>query len=135
MDWVELERPHFVSELDTHLYAVYADDCVRAGNHHERIHTLQTLVNKNPDYVAGWLRLATLLIETGQLQQALVTMKEFTTLHPRYQEGHRVLKQLLKKCSKPELLNLHSLSTGNQLPKSDLSRNIPAFTGRGFSNT
>ena len=108
VDWGELARPHFVSELDTHLYAVYADDCARAGNHDEGIHTLQNLVNNNPDYLPGWLQLATLLIETGQLQQALVTIKEFTTLHPRYQEGHRVLTQLLKTCSKRELLNVHS---------------------------
>jgi cytochrome c-type biogenesis protein CcmH/NrfG len=92
--------------LDTHLYAIYADDCARAGNHQEEIHTLQTLANKNPDYVAGWLRLATLLIETEQLQQALVAMKEFTTLHPQYQVGHRVFKQLLKKCPKSDLFSL-----------------------------
>lgn len=53
MAWDELKYPRYVSELDTHLYAIYADNCACAGNHQEGIHTLQTLVNKNPDYLAG----------------------------------------------------------------------------------
>lgn len=55
---------------------------------------LEGLVNKNPDYLARWLQLAALLLETGQLQQALGTMKSFPTLHPRYREGHRVFNQI-----------------------------------------
>lgn len=38
-DWAELEQPHFISELDKHLYAIYADDCARKGNPQEGIHT------------------------------------------------------------------------------------------------
>ncbi|HBP90597.1 MAG TPA: hypothetical protein DD706_23250, partial [Nitrospiraceae bacterium] len=131
MDWDELEQPHFVSELDAHLYAVYADDCVRAGNHPEGIHTLQILVNKNPDYLAGWLRLAALLIETGQLPQALVTMKEITALHPDYQEGHRMLKQLIQKCPNLYDSGIYSLSASQHFP-GDPSRDFPALTDREY---
>ena len=103
--WIELEQPHFVSELDNHLYATYADNCANSGNYQEGIHTLETLVKRNPNYIAGWLRLGTLLIERGHLRQALVTMKKLTTLHPGYQEGHRVFKLLLEKCHNSDLLS------------------------------
>ena len=135
MDWDELEQPHFVSELNNHLYAIYADNCACAGNHQEGIHTLQTLVNKNPDYLAGWLRLAALLIETGQLPQALATMKEITTLHPGYEDGHRALRQLLEKCPNLNYSRMPSLSTTSQHSPTNASRDIPALTDREYSTT
>ncbi|MDR4461650.1 MAG: methyltransferase domain-containing protein [Nitrospirales bacterium] len=99
IDWDKLEQPNFVSELDTHLYAIYADNCARAGNHQEGIHTLQSLVNKNPAYLEGWLHLAALLLETGKLEKALDTLKKLTTFHPWYREGQKTFHNLLKKCA------------------------------------
>ena len=135
VDWVELKRPHFVSALDSHLYATYAENCARAGNHQEEIHTLQILVRKIPDYLEGWLRLAALLIETGQLPQAVATMKEITILHPRYEEGHRVLRQLLQKCPNPNHSRIPSLSTTSQHSPSDPTRDTHALTDREYSTT
>ena len=113
-DWVELERPRFLSELDCHLYAIYADDCTQAGNYQEGIKTLQNLVKKNPDFIAGWLQLATLLIETGQSQQALGTIKKFTTLHPRLSEMvHK--RSTTTQMKHPNPSNLHSLLPYPQL--------------------
>jgi SAM-dependent methyltransferase len=132
VDLGELERPHFVSELDTHLYAVYADDCVRAGNHHEGFRTLQTLVNKNPDDVAGWLRLATLLIETGQFQKALYTLKDLTTLHPWYQEGQITFQNMLKKCAAQRTGNFTSLPTDDQNTETQQSPNTPDHSNNEF---
>jgi predicted Zn-dependent protease len=125
-----LEQPHFVSELDKHLYAIYADDCARKGNPQEGIHTLQELVKSSPDYVAGWLQLAALLVETGQLHKALATMHEFTIRHPQYHKGHRAFKQLLHKCSHPAFFSAPSLSTGNQVYQLISSRGIPTFTDK-----
>lgn len=135
MNWDELEQQHFVSELENHLYGMYADHCASAGNYQEGIQTLQTLINKNPATLEGRLRLAALLIETGQLPQALVTMKEIITLHPGYQEGHRTLRQLLEK--RP---NLHpsqnpSLSTTRKWSPAHTSRNTPALANREYSTT
>lgn len=111
MDWNELEQPHFVSQLDTHLYGIYADDCACAGNYQEGIQTLQTLINKNPANLEGRLQLTALLVETGQLPQALVTMHEIITLHPEYEEGPRTLRQLLEKCPNLHPSRIPSLST------------------------
>lgn len=130
MEWADLEQPHFVSELDKHLYAIYADDCARKGSPQEGIHTLQALVKNSPDYIAGWLQLATLLLETGQLHIALGTMHEFTTRHPHYHEGRRVLKQLLHKCSHPGFFSAPSLPTSHQVDLSNSSRAIPTFTDK-----
>jgi predicted Zn-dependent protease len=79
-----------------HLYEIYADNCVKLGKPEEGIQTLQSLVQRNPAHLSGWLRLAALLLETGQVQQALSTMKELTALHPRYQEGQVTFQKLLK---------------------------------------
>lgn len=96
---VELEQPDFVSELDKQLLGIYAEDCVRAGRFQEGIQTLQSLVEKHPDYLQAWLQLATLYIERGQFPKALSTLKELTTLYPWYGEGQRTFQNMLKKCS------------------------------------
>jgi len=128
-----LKRPHFVSELDIHLYATYADNCARAGNHQEGIQTLQALVKKNPDYVAGWLRLATVLIETGQLEQALDTLKDLTTLHPCYREGQIIFQNLLKKCANPRPAFLTPLPINNQTSQNERSKDAFSKTSKDFS--
>ena len=133
IDWVHLEQPHFVSDLENHLYTIFADNCVRAGNYQEGIHTLQTLVKKNPDYIAGWLQLATVLIETGQLQQALSTLQNLTTLHPRYREGQTAFQNLLKKCASQRSALLTPLTTNNQTPKKDRSKDVSEYTNKDFS--
>jgi SAM-dependent methyltransferase len=99
VEWAQLENPQYPSPLDMHLYETYADDCMKLGKPQEGIQTLQSLVNRNPAHLSGWLRLAALLLETGQVQQALSTMKELTALHPRYQEGQATFQKLLKKCA------------------------------------
>jgi ubiquinone/menaquinone biosynthesis C-methylase UbiE len=106
VEWAQLDNPQHPSPLDMHLYETYADDCVKLGKPQEGIQTLQSLVHRNPEHLSGWLRLAALLLETGQVQQALSTMKELTTLHPRYQEGQATFKKLLKKCAH---LSSHSI--------------------------
>lgn len=99
VDWAELELPHFVSDLDNRFYDVYADDCIRTCNYQEVIHALQTLLKKNPDYIAEWLKLAAVFIETTQLQQTLGALKWLTNIHHRYQEGQITFQNLLKKCA------------------------------------
>ena len=113
----------------------FADDCTQAGNYEEGIRTLQNLVKKNPDFIAGWLQLATLLIETGQLKQALGTMKEFTTLHPRYQDWPPSVYTTTQKCPNPRLLSPTSLSTIKHDLRSNPSKDIPVFTDSQFSIT
>ncbi|HNP59997.1 MAG TPA: methyltransferase domain-containing protein [Nitrospirales bacterium] len=135
MDWEELKQPHFVSEWDNHLYGIYADHCADAGNYQEGIQTLQMLVNKNPVNLEGRLRLAALLIETGQLPKAFATMKEIITLHPGYEEGHRTLRQLIEKCPDLKPARIPSLSTTSHHSPADASRNIPALTNREYSTT
>ena len=93
--WVQLERPQHTSPLDMLLYETYADNCAKMGKPHEGIQTLQDLVQRNPKHLSGWLRLAALLIEDGQVQQAVTTMQELTAIHPRYHEGKATLQQLL----------------------------------------
>ncbi len=100
VEWAQLEDPQHPSPLDMHLYEVYADKSVVLGEPQEGIRTLQSLVKRNPEHLTGWLRLAALLLETGQLQQALTTMRELTALHPQYQEGHAILQRLLEKYGK-----------------------------------
>ncbi len=120
--------------LDNHLYGIYADNCACAGNYQEGIQTLQTLINKNPATLEGRLRLAALLIETGQLPQALVTMKEIITLHPGYQEGHRTLRQLLEKCPNLHPSQIPSLSTASKDSPAHASRNTPDIGKQGIFN-
>jgi len=132
-DWVELERPHFVSELDHHLYSIYADDCIRAGNYQEGIQVLQGLVKKNSGYVAGWLHLATLFIETGQLQQALSTLKELTTLHPWYREGQITFQNLLEKCAPQRSAFFTPLPANNHNSNNKPSKGNSEYAAKGFS--
>lgn len=98
--WVQLEHPQQPSLLDMALYETYADNCVKLGECQEGVQTLQFLVRRNPGLLSGWLRLAALLLETGQVQHAVTTLQELTTLHPRYQEGQKGLQQLLTKCKR-----------------------------------
>ncbi len=95
--WVQLERPQHTSPLDMLLYETYADNCAKMGNPREGIQTLQDLVYRNPKHLSGWLRLAALLLESGQVEKAVDTLQELTALHPRYQEGKATLQQLLAK--------------------------------------
>ncbi len=107
VQWVQLERPQHSSPLDMHLYETYADNCAKMGNPHEGIQTLQDLVQRNPKHLSGWLRLAALLLEDGQVQQAVTTLEELTAIHPRYHEGKATLQQLLAK-------HQHAVSTSRE---------------------
>ncbi len=93
--WVQLEHPQHSSPLDMFLYETYAEDCVKVGKNQEGIETLQFLVHRNPEHLSGWLQLTALLLENGQVHQAVTTMQELTATHPRYQEGQATLQQLL----------------------------------------
>ena len=127
MDWDELEQPHLVSDLENQLYGIYADHCASTGNYQEGIQTLLTLINKNPTTLEGRLRLIALLIETGQLPQALVTLKEIIALYPGYKEGHRTLRQLLEQCPNLHPSQTPSLSTTSKYSPGHTSRNTPAL--------
>jgi protein involved in temperature-dependent protein secretion len=94
---------------------------------------LQNLVNNNPDYLPGWLQLATLLIETGQFQKALYTLKDLTTLHPWYQEGQITFQNMLKKCAAQRTGNLTSLPTYDQNTETQQSPNTPDHSNNEFS--
>jgi len=128
-----LERPHFVSELDNHLYAIYANDCVLAGNHPEGIPTLQTLVKNNPDYIQGWLQLAALFNEIWQLQQALGTLKDLATLHPTYREDQIPFQDLLKKCASQRSVFFTPSPTNNQTSKNQRAKGTSEHTTKDFS--
>ena len=107
VQWVQLDHPEHTSPLDMHLYETYADNCVKMGSPQEGIQTLQSLVQRNPEHLSGWLRLTALLLETGKTQQAITTMQALTALHPRYQEGHKALEQLLTKYPKSRGIIAH----------------------------
>lgn len=92
--WAQLDDQHYHSPLDLHLYETYAENCVQLGNPQEGIQTLQSLVQRHPKHLSGWLRLTALLLEHGQIPQAFNTLQELTALHPRHQEGRAVLKRL-----------------------------------------
>lgn len=99
--WAQLHHPHHPSPLDRDLYEHFAENCVKCGNPQEGIHTLQALVQRNPEHLSGWLRLASLLLETGQVQQAVTALQTLTTFHPQYQEGQKTLQQLSTKYKIP----------------------------------
>ncbi len=105
--WAQLEFPQHPSPLDLHLYEAFADNCVKSGNPQEGIQTLQFLVQRNPEHLSGWLRLAALLLETGRVQQAINTMQDLTVLHPQYQEGQTALQQLLTRYNNPNTTMSH----------------------------
>ncbi len=109
---IQLEHPHYDSPLDMHLYETYAEDCARVGKRQEGIQTLQFLVHRNPEHLAGWLQLTALLLENGQIQQAITTMQELTALHPRYEEGHATLQRL---CAQSQQANIASQEQQEQL--------------------
>jgi tetratricopeptide (TPR) repeat protein len=92
--WAQLADPHYHSPLDLHLYETYAEDCAQLGKPQEGIQTLQSLVQRHPKHLSGWLRLIALLLEHGQIPQAFNALQELTALHPRYQEGHAALERL-----------------------------------------
>jgi SAM-dependent methyltransferase len=131
--WSRLENPQHVSPLDMQLYETYADDCVKFGKPQEGIQTLQSLVHRNPGHLSGWLRLAALLLETGQVQQAVATMKELTALHPRYQEGQATLQKLLTKCETQRLASSTSLSNEDQASEIKHSKETTKYTNNEFS--
>ena len=106
--WAQLDHPHHPSPLDQDLYEHFAENCMKLGNHQEGIHTLQSLLQRNPEHLSGWLRLASLLLETGQVQQAVTALQALTTLHPQYQEGHKTLQQLSTKYKIPSLTRSHT---------------------------
>lgn len=95
--WAQLDDLHYHSPLNLHLYETYAENCVQLGNPQEGIQTLQSLVQRHPKHLPGWLRLTALLLEHGQVPQACNTLQELTALHPRYQEGQAILERLQNK--------------------------------------
>ena len=133
VEWAQLNNPQHPSPLDMHLYETYADDCVKLGKPQEGIQTLESLVHRNPAHLSGWLRLAALLLETGQVQQALSTMKELTTLHPRYHEGQATFQNLLKKCENQSPAFSTPFFTEDQTPEINQSKNTSKYTDKEFS--
>ena len=120
--WVQLEQPEYASPLDMHLYETYAENCVKMGNPQEGIQTLESLVHRNPKQLSGWLRLAALLLENGQVQQAVTTIQQLTTLHPSYQEGHAILERLHNNYE--NFQNLTVPTNDHQMGQPDQSLNI-----------
>ncbi len=122
VQWLELEDPDRPSPLDTLLYETFADNCVKFGRLEEGIQTLQSLVQRNPAYLAGWLKLSALLLETGRIQQAISTMQQLTVAHPDYQEGQETLQQLLTTCKKTNLPLPH------QAPALESNQDTPRYS-------
>jgi SAM-dependent methyltransferase len=96
VEWAPIQHPHHSSPLDIHLYETYAENCVKLGKAQEGIQTLESLVQRNPEHLPGWLRLTTLFLECGYVQQAIRTLENLTTLHPQYHEGQAILHRLQK---------------------------------------
>ncbi len=133
VEWAQLENSQRPSPLDMHLYETYADDCMKLGKPQEGIQTLQSLVHRNPAHLSGWLRLAALLLETGQVQQALSTMKKLTALHPRYHEGQATFQKLLKKCEAQNPTFSNPLPTEDHSSEINHSKNTFKYTHKDFS--
>lgn len=117
VEWVQLKHPQHPSPLDMHLYEAYAEKSIVLGKPQEGIRTLQSLVQRNPEHLSGWLRLAALLLEHGQVHQALTTMQKLTALHPRYQEGHAALQQLVEKCGTVQENTVQNIERQTTLPR------------------
>ncbi|MDR4494269.1 MAG: methyltransferase domain-containing protein [Nitrospirales bacterium] len=87
------------SSFELQMYSHFADRRFAEGQTQEAIKTLQILVEHNPHHLSGWLHLATLFVETGQIHQALSTLSKLKSLHPRYEKAHHTFQQLLTKFS------------------------------------
>ncbi len=70
---------------------------------------LQSVVQRNPEHLSGWLRLASLLLEAVQVKEAVTTLQELTTIHPHYQEGQKTLQQLSTKYKIPASTRSHNV--------------------------
>ena len=112
VEWVALDSDsRKFSPLDLHMYLTFAEHRISEGKPQEAIRTLQVVARHNPHHLSVWLHLATLLVETGQFEQALTTLQELTTLHPRYEDAHRTFQQLLKKSSTPPISPVEPINT------------------------
>jgi len=95
--WLQVECRESASFLDTHLYLSFAESCLKQGDSEQAIQTYEHLLTHNPDSLEAWLKLATVLINQGKIDQAVSTLTDLTHAHPTYLDGHRTLKDLLKK--------------------------------------
>lgn len=89
------------SPLELQMYSHLADRLFVEGHPHKAIRTLQNLVEHNPRYLSGWLHLTALLVETGQIPQALSTLNEISARYPQYENARETFHHLLKKFSAP----------------------------------
>ena len=134
VEWAQLEHPATPFSVWTCISMKPMRTTVaKLGQPQEGIQTLQSLVHRNPGHLSGWLRLAALFLETGQVQQALSTMKELTALHPRYQEGQAILQKLLKKCESQSPASSTPLSTQDQTSEINQSRNTYKYINKELS--
>ncbi|GJL56164.1 MAG: hypothetical protein NPIRA02_32960 [Nitrospirales bacterium] len=94
--WLQAECRERTSFLDTHMYLSFAENCLNQGDQEEAIHTYEQLLTHNPDSLEAWLKLATVLIDRGNIDQAVSTLTDLTHAHPNYRAAHRTLDNLLQ---------------------------------------
>lgn len=110
LQWLELgPLSNEFSPSELRMYSHFADRLFVEGHTQKAIRTLQNLVEHNPHHVSGWLHLATLFVETGQIDQALFTINELRALHPRYEKAHYTFQQLLTKFSAASTVPIESV--------------------------
>ena len=95
--WIQVDCAEGTSPVDTRLYHTFANRCLQQGQKDQAVNTYHALLAHNPSNVEGWLKLVTTLLETGETDQALTALQEFSTIHPDYEPARRTLSLLAKK--------------------------------------
>ncbi|MGB0911912.1 MAG: methyltransferase domain-containing protein, partial [Nitrospirales bacterium] len=94
--WLQAECQNQASFLDTHLYLAFAEDCLHQGHAEKAIQTYENLLEHNPSSLEAWLQLATVLIDSGKIDEAISRLTDFTHTHPDYLAGHQTLNDLIR---------------------------------------
>ena len=94
-DWRTHHCPDRASPLDAHLQRSLAEDRMRAGDSEGAIRVLERLVEYDPEQLEAWLVLVSLLLEVGQLEQAVSSLRALALTHPHYGPARESLAQLL----------------------------------------
>ena len=98
--WVQAECHDQTSWIDTQMYLSFAEDCLLRGNQEEAMRTYESLLEHNPSSLEAWLQLATVLIDSGKIDQAISKLTDLTQAYPNYPEGHRTLQNLIRQRGK-----------------------------------
>lgn len=95
--WVQPDCDDIPSMVETILYLTFAERCLQRGRRNLAIETFHTLLAHNPSSLEGWLKLVTTLLETGEIEQAIAALRQFSAAHPTYTPARVTLTHLLQK--------------------------------------